>query len=96
MGVVCHNAGGLPETFQPDVSGTLVRAGDVSQLSEAILTLVRDPARRQAMGRAGRQFVCANFSYENIARNFEAVLADRQYNHRIPTVGTAAAEPGPG
>jgi glycosyltransferase involved in cell wall biosynthesis len=93
--VVCHNAGGLPETFQPDVSGTLVKAGDVAQLADAILTLVRDPVRRQAMGRAGRQFVCANFSFENIARNFEAVLADREYSHRIPRVA-AAAQPGPG
>jgi glycosyltransferase involved in cell wall biosynthesis len=87
--VVCNDAGGLRETLLPNVSGMLVPRGDVGQLAAAILMLTRDRQLRGVMGQAGRQFVCANFSFDSIARNFEQVLADRRYIHRVP--GTVEA-----
>jgi glycosyltransferase involved in cell wall biosynthesis len=87
--VVCSDAGGLSETISPDVSGLLVRGGSIEQLSAAILELTRNPDRRRAMAHAGRQFACSNFSFEHVALNFEAVLADKQYTQRI--LDTAAA-----
>lgn len=85
--VVCSDAGGLPETFSPQCSGVLTRKGDADQLSSALLELVRDPGRRASMALAGRQFACANFSFERIAHDFEALLAD--YMPRIPATGMA-------
>ncbi len=74
--VVCSDAGGLPETLSPQVSGLLTRKGDAEQLTSALLELVRDPDRRRSMALAGRQFACANFSFERIAHDFEALLAN--------------------
>lgn len=85
--VVCNDSGGLRETFRPDFTGKLVPAGQVEPLSAAILALARDPALRRAMGEEGRRFVCSNFSFENIALNFEAVLANKQFMHQIPMPG---------
>ncbi len=85
--VVCSDAGGLPETFSPQASGLLTRKGDADQLSSALLELVRDPARRRSMASAGRQFACANFSFERIAHDFEALLAD--YTPTIPAAQVA-------
>src|SRR6185437_4911536 len=82
--VVCSDAGGLPETFSPQVSGLLTPRGDADQLSAALLELVRDPDRRKGMSLAGRQFACANLSFERVAHDFEALLADRQYTPPIP------------
>jgi glycosyltransferase involved in cell wall biosynthesis len=82
--VVCSDAGGLPETFSPGVSGLLVPRGDGGQLAQSLLTLAHDPARRQVLGAAGRELACAGFSLEHIAASFEAVLADRHYVHPQP------------
>lgn len=88
--VICTDAGGLPETLSPGVSGLLVPKGDPARLAEAILELVRDRDRRQSMALAGRQFACANFSFDRIADDFTALLANDQCDtRRIGTVGAA-------
>ncbi len=83
--VVCSDAGGLPETLSPDVSGLLTRKGDAGQLATAMLELTWSHDRRRGMALAGRQFACANFSFERIAEDFTALLADHRDTHRAPT-----------
>lgn len=73
--VVSSLAGGLPETFAPDITGTGVEAGDADGLASAILALIRDPERRRRMGAAGRDWAYARFSLERIAGDFEHLLA---------------------
>ncbi len=72
--VVCSNAGGLPETFVPDVSGLLIPQQDTASLTEALLALVKDPQQRRRMGSAGREWVCSGLSFARIAADFEALL----------------------
>ena len=72
--VVCSDAGGLPETMSPGVSGVLTPEGDARSLAAAILELAADPERRAQMGMAGRQFACERFSFERVAQDFEAML----------------------
>jgi len=84
--VVCSSVGGLPETLLPEVSGLLVEPQDAAGLSATILRLVADPALRRAFGSAGREWVCANRSYERIAAAFEALLEPSQ-----PPAATPAA-----
>ena len=73
--VVSSLAGGLPETFIPDGTGLGVEPGDPVVLGSAILALIGDPERRRRMGAAGREWACARFSLERIARDFEDLLA---------------------
>jgi glycosyltransferase involved in cell wall biosynthesis len=86
--VVCSDAGGLPETLTPEISGLLTRKGDADHLSAAMLELARNPERRRSMALAGRQFACANFSFERIAHDFEALLVNRR--HADEQTATAA------
>ncbi len=76
--VVCSDAGGLRETFAPGVSGLLTPEGDAGALAAALLELARDPQRRFGMAHAGREFA-ARFSFERIAADFEALLAEPRY-----------------
>jgi glycosyltransferase involved in cell wall biosynthesis len=85
--VVCSDAGGLPETLQPGVTGLLVPRGDAAQLAAALVALTHDPARRSAMGLAARTFACASFSFDRIADSFAALLAD---DRRTPQVSRSA------
>ena len=87
--VVCSDAGGLPETLSPDVSGLLTHKGDTDQLTAAMLELTRNHDRRRSMALAGRQFACSNFSFERIAEDFTALLAEGRSAHRLPTAEVA-------
>ncbi len=73
--VVSSLAGGLPETFIRDSTGIGVAPGDANGLASALLALSRDPAQRQQLGAAGREWACARFSLERIAGDFERLLA---------------------
>jgi glycosyltransferase involved in cell wall biosynthesis len=62
--VVASNIGGAAEQIEDGVSGVLVPPDDAVALAEAISTLLKDPDRRLALGRAGASQVAAKFSSE--------------------------------
>lgn len=49
---------------------------DVPAITEALVALADDPARREAMGRSGRAFVTAHYDREQIAGRYLALLED--------------------
>jgi glycosyltransferase involved in cell wall biosynthesis len=55
--VVSTRLGSIPEIVEDGVTGRLVPPGDPVALGEAMTELVTDPARAEAMGRAGRDLV---------------------------------------
>ncbi len=65
-------AEGLPLT-----PGThFVQADDPAQFANAVVALLRDPARRRALGSAGRSLVEQRYSWAHVAREFEARCAE--------------------
>jgi glycosyltransferase involved in cell wall biosynthesis len=62
--VVASRVGGIPEVVRDGETGLLVPPRDAAALAGAIASLLDDPARRQAMGRAGRRVVEEDFSME--------------------------------
>lgn len=59
--VVGYVSGALPEIVTNGVDGLLVPPRDTEALAMALVSLLRDPARRAAMGTLGRQRVLADF-----------------------------------
>ncbi len=55
--MLASRSGGLTETIQPGVTGDLHTPGDAADLAKQVLALDADPARRVAMGRAGRAWL---------------------------------------
>jgi glycosyltransferase involved in cell wall biosynthesis len=53
--VVATRVGAIPDAVDDGVTGTLIEPRDPRALADAIIGLLGDPARRQAMGRAGRE-----------------------------------------
>src|SRR5262245_57063511 len=51
--VVATAAGGIPEAVLDGVTGRVVPVRDVRALADALLELLAQPERREAMGRAG-------------------------------------------
>ncbi len=72
--VVAYNWGGPHEIIVPGETGLLVPPGDIACLGEAVLSLLRDPARRRAMGAAGRARAAALYDARVTARKVQDLL----------------------
>jgi len=51
-------------------------ADDPAEFARAVVSLLRDPGRRKALGLAGRRLVEERFSWPQVAREFEARCAE--------------------
>ncbi|MBI1320808.1 MAG: glycosyltransferase [Candidatus Hydrogenedens sp.] len=78
--VIASDYGGLIEIVEDGVEGLIVPAGTVEPLAEAMARLMDDPESAIAMGKAGRERVCAEFSLEQFAGRtlevYRQVIAD--------------------
>ncbi len=76
---VATAAGAIPELVRDRENGLLVPAGDINALATALETLMRDPARRAALGRAGETLVRGEFpaerGYDRVAALLTSTLA---------------------
>ena len=73
--VVASAVGGILEVVVDGETGLLVPPSDPAALAEAVNTLVRDPARAAAMGRAGRVRAVEQFDWSAIARQTVEIYA---------------------
>lgn len=64
--VVGSSAGGMSEVIEPGASGLLVPPRDPAAIRDAVLSLVRDPARARSLALAGRARVLAHLAPERI------------------------------
>jgi glycosyltransferase involved in cell wall biosynthesis len=64
--VVSTDGGALPEVVGD--AGVIVPAKNVDALADAIAALLRDPARREALGARGKQRIEENFCWQVCAR----------------------------
>jgi len=64
--VVATAAGGIAEAVQDGVTGRLVPPGDPGALARALLEMLRDRGRREAMGAAGRRRFLETFTDERM------------------------------
>jgi starch synthase len=74
--VVASAVGGILEVVEDGISGLLVPPGRPDDLANALRRLLDDPARRRAMGRAGRRRVEQQFSWASVAEQTERVYAE--------------------
>ena len=70
---VARPVGGIPEVVQHDATGLLVNAPEPAALAQAIEGLIRDPARRLALGLAAQQRAQQHFSAHVIVPRYEAL-----------------------
>jgi glycosyltransferase involved in cell wall biosynthesis len=66
--VITTECTGSRDSVVPEVTGLLIPPGYPEAISEAVLKLLRDPARRWCMGQAARAWVCAHFADERVLR----------------------------
>ena len=79
--VVATAVGGIPDLVGDGVHGLLVTPGSPDALAEAVGALLHDPARRAAMGEAGRERQRRAFDFSamvrRLERRYEDLLAEK-------------------
>jgi glycosyltransferase involved in cell wall biosynthesis len=84
--IVAFRVGGIPEVVADPSLGVLVEPGDVDAFVGAVLNLVADPARVNALGRAAAAHVAANFALHDRLR-----MLARAYGRELEPTGTTGA-----
>jgi starch synthase len=74
--VVASRVGGIPEVVSGGETGLLVPPDDPASLADAMNTLLRDPGRADAFGRAGRARAVEEFSWDAVAAQTAALYAE--------------------
>jgi glycosyltransferase involved in cell wall biosynthesis len=74
--IVASDTPGCREAVRHGETGLLVTAHDVEALAEVLAALIADPARRRAMGEAGRTLVERDFAAPLIAEQTLALYRD--------------------
>ncbi|MBE2320229.1 glycosyltransferase family 4 protein [Solirubrobacter sp. CPCC 204708] len=92
--VISSPVGGANESVVEGETGLFVERGDVDGLAAAIVALVDDPARRAALGAAGRARAAKHFSWDGVTAEFEHVLETAARAPRAPSrhVATPVSE----
>ena len=74
--VVVGDSGGARESLVPGETGLLVNGADVPEVAHAVGSLLADPERADAMGRAGRERVERAFGWSRAAEQLAGWLLD--------------------
>jgi len=64
--VITTDATGAVDSIEDGITGVLTPVGDTDRLSKAVLLLLSDSTKLQAMGRLGRERVLRNFQNETV------------------------------
>jgi len=70
--VVATTFGGSQEVVLDGVTGLIANPFDLEAFSSAILSLLRDPKRAEAMGRAGRERLLESFTIDRLCDEYQA------------------------
>jgi len=93
--VVACAGGALPEVIETAGGGLLAPCDNADALARAIRTLLEEPERRQALGRAGRRGVEAAYAWPRVAARtaevYDELLEERRGR---PAMSTTSASPG--
>ncbi len=89
--VLATAVGGTPEMVRHGENGYLVSGRDRAELSDAILTLLRDKNLRGQLGRNGRYDAIAKFSIERFMKEIESIYRRVFESGKTPQHKNAAA-----
>jgi N-acetyl-alpha-D-glucosaminyl L-malate synthase BshA len=70
---ITSQVGGIPEVIQDQITGRFVPFGDTEKMARAAEELIRNPARRETIGRAAQLRAQTEFSANVIVPRYEAL-----------------------
>jgi phosphatidylinositol alpha-1,6-mannosyltransferase len=74
--VIAGLSGGAPETVSASETGELVTCESAESVARAVVALLTDPNRANAMGRRGRQWVVERFDWDVLTKQAVTLFSD--------------------
>jgi len=74
--VVTSNLGGTRDSVEEGVNGILVNYANPAQMAQAIVTILEDEGMAKKMGRAGRERVLRDFTWQAVANRVESIYGE--------------------
>lgn len=71
--IIAPSVGPVTEVLRDGETGLLIEPGNASQMADQIVRLVRDPALRHRLGRAGRNYVIEHHTWHQNALKIEEI-----------------------
>ncbi len=68
------NKGGIPEVIEDNITGFLIKPNDQISLAETVIKLLKDDNLRSSMGKAGKERLEKEFSFERFRDRLEKIL----------------------
>ena len=69
--VIATRIGGIPEVVEDEEDGFLFGLGDVADMAQASIRLIKNPKLREAMGKTARRHALHDFCATKIVRHYE-------------------------
>ncbi len=69
--LVASNVGGIPDLVKDGINGILIAPGEVDELSDALLKLLKDQGLANKMGKEGRKMVSDRFSAKTMVDSIQ-------------------------
>jgi len=76
--LIATRCGGPEEIVEDNETGILLPVGDITAISNAILTLANNPSERKKLAEAGKAYVRTKFAPANFIRQFETLLNETE------------------
>jgi glycosyltransferase involved in cell wall biosynthesis len=74
--VVANAVDGSTEAIIPGETGYLCSAGALDEMAERCVELLRDPAKRQEMGKKGQEYASSEFDVRQMVAQIEGVYQE--------------------
>jgi len=71
--VIASDVGGIPEVVQHGVTGYLAPVGDVQQMAQYALALLRDADRLRQFSSAGKDWAAESFDHRQLVPQYESI-----------------------
>ena len=81
--VVATNVGGIPEVIRDNREGILVPPKNSSAITDALLTLIRNPEQRRHIASGAKKRVLEDFTFENRMKQIENLYDEVIQKYRL-------------
>ena len=73
---LCTDVGGIPDVIRHDLTGLLIKPGDIESASEYLINLLSDPSECRRLGDEARRLVLNRYNLDSAVESLKEMYMD--------------------